>query len=264
MRIDGHDVRDLRLPDLRNQFSIVLQDPLLFSGTIAGNIRYGKPDAPMEEVIEAAKAANAHEFISALPDGYDTLLGEGGARSSGGERQRIAVARAFLRDAPILILDEPTSSIDSRTEAVILDALERLMEGRTTIMIAHRLSTLRSVDEILVMDHGEIVEHGSHHDLLAQSGLYKQLWESQTRAASRSVAASAAHRGGATGGAERRSRAGAPRLPAPAQDRAARDADARFPSADPPGWSGTTRLDSSGSATTSTTSRRTRAHRRCS
>jgi ABC-type multidrug transport system fused ATPase/permease subunit len=183
VRIDGHDVRDLRLADLRNQFSIVLQDPLLFTGTIAGNIRYGKPDAPMEEVIEAAEAANAHEFITALPDGYDTQLGEGGARISGGERQRIAVARAFLRDAPILILDEPTSSIDSRTEAVILDALDRLMEGRTTIMIAHRLSTLRSVDEILVMDHGEIVEQGNHDDLLAQPGLYRQLWESQTRAA---------------------------------------------------------------------------------
>jgi ATP-binding cassette subfamily B protein len=183
VRLDGHDVRDLKLADVREQFSIVLQEPLLFSGSIASNIRYGKPDAPMEEVIEAAKAANSHEFISALPDGYETMLGEGGAKISGGERQRIAVARAFLRDAPILILDEPTSSIDSHTESVILEALDRLMEGRTTILIAHRLSTLRSVDEIVVMNHGEIVQHGTHEDLVDEEGLYKRLWEAQTRAA---------------------------------------------------------------------------------
>jgi ATP-binding cassette subfamily B protein len=182
VRIDGHDVRDLKLADLRRQFSIVLQEPLLFSGTIASNIKYGKMDASDEEMIEAAKAANAHDFISALPEGYNTLLGERGTMISGGERQRIAVARAFLRDAPILILDEPTSSIDSLTEAVILDALDRLMQGRTTILIAHRLSTLRSVDEILVMDHGEIVQRGSHEELAGQPGLYKQLWDAQTRA----------------------------------------------------------------------------------
>ena len=139
----------------------------------------------MDEVIEAAKAANAHDFISESPQGYETLLGEGGAQISGGERQRIAVARAFLRDAPILILDEPTSSIDSRTEAVILDALDRLMEGRTTILIAHRLSTIRSVDEILVMDGGRVVQRGEHDELAAQPGLYKQLWEAQTRAGER-------------------------------------------------------------------------------
>ncbi|MEK6250792.1 MAG: ATP-binding cassette domain-containing protein [Actinomycetota bacterium] len=182
VRLDGHDVRDLKLADLRSKFSIVLQEPLLFSGTLATNIKYGKDDATPEEVIEAAKAANAHEFISALPDGYNTLLGEGGSTISGGERQRIAVARAFLRDAPVLILDEPTSAIDSRTESVILDALDRLMEGRTTIIIAHRLSTLRSVDEILVMDHGEIVQRGPHEELVGQPGLYRQLWEAQTRA----------------------------------------------------------------------------------
>ena len=181
MRIDGHDVRDLKLADLRSQFSIVLQEPLLFSGTIATNIAYGKPDASKEEVIAAAKAANAHDFISAFPDGYNTLLGEGGAKTSGGERQRIAVARAFLRDAPILILDEPTSSIDSRTEAVILDALDRLMQGRTTILIAHRLSTLRSVDEIVVMDDGRLVQQGTHQELIDQPGMYKQLWDAQTR-----------------------------------------------------------------------------------
>jgi ATP-binding cassette, subfamily B, bacterial len=183
VRIDGRDVRDLKLTDVRQQFSIVLQEPLLFSGTIANNIRYGKPDAPMQEVIEAAKEANAHDFISAFPDGYDTVLGEQGAKLSGGERQRIAVARAFLKDAPILILDEPTSSIDSRTEAVILDALDRLMEGRTTILIAHRLSTIRGVDDIVVMDDGEIVQQGTHDELVRQTGLYGQLWDAQTRAA---------------------------------------------------------------------------------
>jgi ATP-binding cassette, subfamily B, bacterial len=180
VRIDGHDVRDLKLADLREQFSIVLQEPLLFSGTIQSNITYGDETATQEQVVEAAKAANAHDFISALPDGYNTIVGERGTRISGGERQRIAVARAFLRDSPILILDEPTSSIDSRTEAVILDALDRLMEGRTTIVIAHRLSTLRSVDEILVMDGGEIVQRGPHAELAAQPGLYRQLWQAQT------------------------------------------------------------------------------------
>ena len=181
VRIDGNDVRDLKLADLRRQFSIVLQEPKLFSGTIATNIRYGKPDASKEEVVAAAKAANAHEFISAFPYGYSTILGEGGAMTSGGERQRIAVARAFLKDSPILILDEPTSSIDSRTESAILDALDRLMEGRTTILIAHRLSTIRSVDEIIVMDDGRIVQDGTHKDLADQPGLYRQLWDAQTR-----------------------------------------------------------------------------------
>ena len=192
VRIDGHDTRELKLHDVRSQFSIVLQEPRLFSGTISNNIRYAKPEASMDEVIEAAKAANAHDFISESPQGYETLLGEGGAQISGGERQRIAVARAFLRDAPILILDEPTSSIDSRTEAVILDALDRLMEGRTTILIAHRLSTIRSVDEILVMDGGRVVQRGEHDELAAQPGLYKQLWEAQTRAGERLQAPEAA------------------------------------------------------------------------
>ncbi|CAA9260563.1 MAG: Efflux ABC transporter, permease/ATP-binding protein [uncultured Acidimicrobiales bacterium] len=179
--IDGHDIRDLTLSSLRAQFSIVLQEPLLFSGTIAENIGYGRPGATQAEIEEAARAANAHDFIQGLPDGYETELGERGAKISGGERQRVAVARAFLRDAPVLILDEPTSSIDSKTETVILDALERLMEGRTTIMIAHRLSTVRGVDTILVLDHGEIVQRGSHEELVEQEGLYRQLWEAQTR-----------------------------------------------------------------------------------
>jgi len=177
--LDGTDVRDLGLESLRAQFSVVLQEPLLFTGSIEDNIRYGKLDATEEEIVAAAKAANAHHFIKRLPRGYKTPLGERGAKVSGGERQRIAVARAFLRDAPILILDEPTSSIDSRTEGVILEALERLMVGRTTIMIAHRLSTVRSVDRILVLDEGAIVQQGTHDELVAQEGLYRQLWEAQ-------------------------------------------------------------------------------------
>jgi ABC-type multidrug transport system fused ATPase/permease subunit len=177
--LDGIDVRQLTLTSLRQQISIVLQEPLLFAGTISDNIRYGRLDASEEEIIEAAKAANAHDFISRLPDGYETTLGERGSQLSGGERQRIAVARAFLKDAPILILDEPTSSIDSKTEGVILDALDRLMEGRTTFIIAHRLSTIRSADTILVLNHGELVEAGSHAELMERDGLYRQLYEMQ-------------------------------------------------------------------------------------
>jgi ABC-type multidrug transport system fused ATPase/permease subunit len=179
--IDGVDIRMLKLALLRDQISVVLQEPLLFSGSIADNIRYGKLEATDDEVVAAAKAANAHKFIDRLPEGYDTELGERGARLSGGERQRIAVARAFIRDAPILILDEPTSSIDSRTEEVILDALEDLMEGRTSFMIAHRLSTVRDADLILVIQDGEIVEQGSHEELIELHGLYQRLHAAQTR-----------------------------------------------------------------------------------
>ena len=179
--IDGVDIRDLQLDCLRAQISVVLQDPLLFSGTIADNIRYGKLDATDEEIQAAARAANAHDFVSALPKGYDTVLGERGAQISGGERQRISVARAFLKDAPILILDEPTSSIDSRTEGVILDALDDLMDGRTSFMIAHRLSTVRHADQILVLDKGRIVERGTHEQLVAHAGVYHQLHLAQTK-----------------------------------------------------------------------------------
>lgn len=179
--VDGIDVRKYALKSLREQISIVLQEPLLFSGTVADNIRYGRLDAGMDDIVEAAKAANAHDFISRLPAQYDSELGERGAQISGGERQRIAVARAFLKDAPILILDEPTSSIDSKTEAVILDALDRLMQGRTTFMIAHRLSTIRRADTILVLDNGRLVEQGTHDELMAKGGLYRHLYDMQTR-----------------------------------------------------------------------------------
>jgi ATP-binding cassette subfamily B protein len=181
IKVDGVDLRDLKLNSLRDQISVVLQEPLLFSGTIEDNIRYGKLDAGEEEVLAAARAANAHDFISGLPNGYGTVIGERGAQISGGERQRICVARAFLKNAPILILDEPTSSIDSKTERVILDALDDLMVGRTSFMIAHRLSTVRHVDQILVLDEGRIVERGTHEELVQHAGVYGQLYEAQTR-----------------------------------------------------------------------------------
>jgi ATP-binding cassette subfamily B protein/subfamily B ATP-binding cassette protein MsbA len=183
--LDGVDIRSLKLASLRRQISFVAQEPMLFSGTIFDNIRYGKLEASMEEVEAAARAANAHDFIERLPQGYETTLGERGAQLSGGERQRISIARALLKDAPILILDEPTSAIDSRTESVILEALERLMVGRTTFMVAHRLSTVRHADAILVMHHGELVESGTHDELMERGGLYRQLHDMQTSQAAR-------------------------------------------------------------------------------
>lgn len=185
--LDGKDTRTLTLKSLRDQASVVLQEPLLFSGSIAENIRYGRLEATMDEIIRAAQSANAHDFIMQLPEKYDTQIGERGAQLSGGERQRISVARAFLKDAPILILDEPTSAIDSKTEAVILDALDKLMLGRTTFMVAHRLSTIRNADKILVLNHGELVQQGSHEELLASDGLYKQLHEIQTKRVERKI-----------------------------------------------------------------------------
>ncbi len=181
IEIDGVDLRDIKLQSLRDQISVVLQEPLLFSGSIAENIRYGRLEASQEEIEAAARAANAHEFITNLPERYETVLGEGGSQISGGERQRISVARAFLRGAPILILDEPTSSIDSKTEAVILDALDELMEGRTSFIVAHRLSTVRHADQILVLSEGRIVERGTHEELLQNGTVYRQLHEAQTR-----------------------------------------------------------------------------------
>ena len=156
--LDGIGIQKYRIADLRRQFAVVLQEPVLFAASIAENIAYGKPDASDEEIMAAATAAASHEFISALPDGYETQVGERGSRLSGGERQRISLARAFLRDSPILILDEPTSSVDVHTEAAIMEATERLMAGRTTFMIAHRLNTLKSCDMILVLDQGRLIE----------------------------------------------------------------------------------------------------------
>jgi ABC-type multidrug transport system fused ATPase/permease subunit len=188
--IDGHDVRTLSLDSLRRQISMVAQEPVLFAGTIADNIRYGRLQATMDEIVEAAKAANAHDFIERLADGYQTEIGERGVRLSGGERQRICVARAFLKDAPILILDEPTSSIDSKTEAIILDALDELMIGRTTFIIAHRLSTVRHADLIATLDRGGLVEQGTHDELIARGGLYKQMHDVQTRQRKKKLALS--------------------------------------------------------------------------
>lgn len=178
--VDGHDIREVTQSSLRSHIAVVLQEPLLFSGSIMENIRYGRLEASDEEVMAAARAANAHDFIASLPNSYGTHLGERGSRISGGERQRISIARAFLRDAPILILDEPTSSVDSKTESVILDSLEQLMKGRTTFMIAHRLGTVRNADRIIVLDSGAIVESGTHGELLAANGLYRNLHDAQT------------------------------------------------------------------------------------
>ena len=177
--VDGKDVRDLQLLSLRRQVGLVLQEPFLFPFTIAENIAYGRPGATRQEIEAAARAANAHEFIERLDEGYDTVIGERGATLSGGERQRLSIARALLKDAPILILDEPTSALDAETEARLVEALERLMAGRTTFIIAHRLSTVRRADCILVLKDGRIVESGNHQQLLARGGVYAHLHEVQ-------------------------------------------------------------------------------------
>lgn len=179
--VDGHDVRDLDLTALRRQVGIVLQTSLLFSVSIRENIAYGRPDASFDEVVVAAKAAQAHEFIQELSNGYDTVVGERGVTLSGGQRQRVAIARALLMNPRFLILDDSTSSVDTHTEHLIQQALDTLMEGRTTFVIAHRLSTVRRADLILVMDGGRIVERGKHHDLLAQGGLYREIYDLQLR-----------------------------------------------------------------------------------
>jgi ATP-binding cassette subfamily B protein/subfamily B ATP-binding cassette protein MsbA len=173
--IDGHDVRDVQVSSLRDQVAVVLQEPFLFPTSLADNIAFGRPDATRAQIEIAARTANAHDFIAALPDGYDTVIGERGATLSGGERQRISIARAMLKDAPILILDEPTSALDSETEHAIVEALERLMRGRTTFIVAHRLSTIRNATKIVVLEHGQVVEQGSHAQLMGNGRRYTEL-----------------------------------------------------------------------------------------
>ena len=180
IRIDGRDIRDVSLKSLRAQIGVVLQDPFLFNGSVADNIGYGKPGASLDEIVAAAKAANAHDFILDFPEGYDTSVGERGLRVSGGERQRLSIARAILRNPRILILDEATASVDTETEAQIQDAIARLITGRTTFAIAHRLSTLRNANRLLILDKGELAEMGTHDDLIRQDGIYARLCRMQT------------------------------------------------------------------------------------
>ncbi len=179
--VDGVDVRDLTLNSLRGQIGIVLQEPFLFSASIAENIAYGRPDASLDDIVRAAQAANAHEFIEGFPNGYETRVGERGVTLSGGQKQRVAIARALLYDPRILILDDSTSSVDTETEHIIQQALQTLMQGRTTFVIAQRLLTLKHADQILVLEQGRVVQRGRHDELLAQAGLYRQIYDLQLR-----------------------------------------------------------------------------------
>jgi ABC-type multidrug transport system fused ATPase/permease subunit len=179
VKIDGHDVRDLKLKSLREQIGYVLQDTALFRGTIAENIAFGRPTASRDEIIAAAELANAHEFISKMAKGYDTMVGERGATLSGGQRQRIGIARVMVRNNPILLLDEPTAALDSESEKLVIEALERLMKGRTVITIAHRLTTIRDADQIIVIAGGVVAESGTHDELMAKNAIYAQLHRTQ-------------------------------------------------------------------------------------
>ena len=181
IRIDGTDIRKYKQISLREQISFVLQETLLFRATVAQNIAYGKPQATHEEIVRAARLANADEFIDRMPDGYETMIGERGVTLSGGQRQRITIARAIIRNSPILILDEPSAGLDAESEKLVFDALENLMEGKTSIVIAHRLATVRRADVIFVIDRGRVVEKGTHDELLAGGGLYARLYELQFR-----------------------------------------------------------------------------------
>jgi ATP-binding cassette subfamily B protein/subfamily B ATP-binding cassette protein MsbA len=177
--LDGQNLHTYTLDSLRQQISIVLQDVFLFYGTVRDNLLFGKPEASDLEIEAAAKTANAHDFIMDLPNGYDTLIGERGVKLSGGQKQRLSIARAILKDAPILILDEATSSVDTETELLIQQAIERLMRGRTTIVIAHRLSTVRNADKIVVLEDKSVLEMGTHAALIRKNGLYKRLYSVQ-------------------------------------------------------------------------------------
>jgi subfamily B ATP-binding cassette protein MsbA len=179
--LDGVDLRQLALAELRGVLGVVPQEPALFSGTIRENIAYARPEATEAEVVAAARAAHAEEFIERLPSRYDTLVGERGVKLSGGQRQRIAIARVILKDPAVLVLDEATSSLDTASERLVEEALERLLEGRTTLIIAHRLSTVQRADRIVVLEHGRIAEVGTHADLLARAGLYALLYREQFR-----------------------------------------------------------------------------------
>src|SRR5436190_4914280 len=179
IKIDGMDIRRYRQKSLREQISFVLQETLLFRATVAENIAYGKPNATHAEIVRAARLANADEFIDRLPEGYETMVGERGVTLSGGQRQRIAIARAIIRDAPILILDEPSAGLDSASEKLVFDALGNLMTGKTSIVIAHRLATVRRADVIFVIDDGRVVEQGTHEELLDGGGLYSRLYDLQ-------------------------------------------------------------------------------------
>jgi len=176
IRIDDQNIKNVTLPSIRQSIGYVSQDTFLFYGTVEENIRYGSFDASQEEVVEAAKAAEAHEFITNLPDGYETKVGERGVKLSGGQRQRIDIARAILKDPDIMILDEATSDVDTETEMLIQRSLDALTENRTTFAIAHRLSTIKDADQIVVLEDGEIVERGTHDDLITEDGLYANLW----------------------------------------------------------------------------------------
>ncbi len=180
--IDGVDLRDVELKALRDKIGIVTQETILFNDTVRNNIAYGLEDCSLERIVDAARAANAHGFVSAMPDGYDSLIGERGVKISGGERQRLALARAILKNPPILILDEATSALDTESEILVQEAIERLMAGRTSIVIAHRLSTVQHADRIVVIEGGKIVETGKHNELLKKrGGLYKKLFDLQFR-----------------------------------------------------------------------------------